>query len=248
MYINNTNTPLTCVSCYYTVKNKHDNKYLEWFKNTLSINCPYVFFTSKSNIDLIKSFRNNLPTYFIECEIEDFYTYKFKDKMIIDNYHCPSIELNLIWNEKIFMIQKASIINPFNSNWFQWIDAGICNYRLISPPNISFPNINILQSLPENKFIYSPSIIYNKSLVTKTNYYHHISGSSYILHKKLINNFINIYKIYLENLLNYNNIWTDQLILTHIYKDYQDLFFKFSYNDENAYGQIISILYNDISS
>jgi hypothetical protein len=51
--------PLTLVSAYWNIKNKHDNKYNEWFKNTLSINCPYVFFTSKFTIDLIKSFRNN---------------------------------------------------------------------------------------------------------------------------------------------------------------------------------------------
>lgn len=76
---------LTCVSSYFPVKNKYGNqKYTEWFKNTLSINCPYVFFTNKDNIELIKSFRKNLPAYYIECEIEDFYTYKYKDKMIFN--------------------------------------------------------------------------------------------------------------------------------------------------------------------
>ena len=60
---------ITCVSSYFPVKNKHSNKYLEWFKNSLAINCPYVFFTNKNNIELIKSFRKDLPTYYIECEI-----------------------------------------------------------------------------------------------------------------------------------------------------------------------------------
>ena len=43
--------------------------------------------------------------------------------------HCPSIELNLIWNEKIFFIEKAKNINPFNSEYFMWVDAGICTFR-----------------------------------------------------------------------------------------------------------------------
>ena len=70
---------LTCVSAYFPVKSKHgnknSNKYNEWFKNTLAVNCPYVFFTDKKSLNLIKSFRKDLPTYYIECAIEDFYTY-----------------------------------------------------------------------------------------------------------------------------------------------------------------------------
>ena len=155
---------LTCVSAYFHVKNKHADKYLDWFENTLSINCPYVFFTNSKSIDIIKKYRKGLPTYYIECDIEDFFTYKYRNKMITHQTHCPSIELNLIWNEKIFMIQKAYEINPFNSEWFQWIDAGICNYRDKKPPNISFPNINKLNLLPKNKFIYSSSCGYIKIL------------------------------------------------------------------------------------
>lgn len=230
---------LTCVSAYFHVKNKHADKYLDWFENTLSINCPYVFFTNSKSIDIIKKYRKGLPTYYIECDIEDFFTYKYRNKMITHQTHCPSIELNLIWNEKIFMIQKAYEINPFNSEWFQWIDAGICNYRDKKPPNISFPNINKLSLLPKNKFIYSSSCGYIKNLVTKTNYYHHISGTTYLIHKSLINTFVNIYQLYLENLVDKNNIWTDQLLLTHIYKDNPNLFFKLC----DGYGVIVDYLF-----
>ena len=230
---------LTCVSAYFHVKNKHADKYLDWFENTLSINCPYVFFTNIKSIDIIKKYRKGLPTYYIECDIEDFFTYKYRNKMITHQTHCPSIELNLIWNEKIFMIQKAYEINPFNSEWFQWIDAGICNYRDKKPPNISFPNINKLSLLPKNKFIYSSSCGYIKNLVTKTNYYHHISGTTYLIHKSLINTFVNIYQLYLENLVDKNNIWTDQLLLTHIYKDNPNLFFKLC----DGYGVIVDYLF-----
>lgn len=225
------------VSAYFPVKNKHTNHYLEWFKNTLSIRCPYVFFTNKDTIDLIKKFRKNLPTYYVICDIEDFYTYKYKDKMITHMLNCPSVELNLIWNEKLFMIQKSYQINPFNSEWFLWVDAGICTYRNRYPPTHNFMDVNKKQNLPKNKFIYCSSYGYNANFVTPTNYYHHISGT-FMLHKNLINEFIDIYKIYLDKLVDKNNIWTDQVILTHIYKDNPNMFYKLC----DGYGSILNYL------
>ncbi len=97
---------MTCVSGYWNVTNKHGNKFDKWFNNTLQINCPYVFFSDVKTIEIIKKYRKNLPTFYIECNISDFITYKYKDRMITHPIHCPSIELNLIWNEKIFLIKK----------------------------------------------------------------------------------------------------------------------------------------------
>ena len=36
-----------------------------------------------------------------------------------------------------------------------------------------------------------------------------------------------------------NNIWTDQIVLSHIYKDYNDLFFKLG----DTYGEIVKKLF-----
>ena len=227
----------TCVSCYYEIKNKHGNKFNDWFKNTLAINCPYVFFSNKQGIEFIKQYRSSYPTYYIELEIEDFYTYKYKDRMLTHPIHCPSVELNLVWNEKIFMLEKAHLLNPFNSEWFKWIDAGMCIYRNLYPPQTVFPNLDKINNLPHDKFIYSSSEPYNENLVKNTNYYHHISGT-YIIHKNMINQFVAIYKIYLDKLVDKNNIWTDQVILTHIYKDTPNLFFKLC----DGYGEIARYL------
>ena len=84
--------------------------------------------------------------------------------------------------------------------------------------------------------IYSSSEPYDEKLVTNTNY--HISGT-YILHKDCIPNIVNLYKIYLEK-VDVHNIWTDQVILTHIYKDYPELFYKFA----DGYGSISLALFN----
>lgn len=235
----NNKMPLTCVSAFFSIKNKYEKKdYIKWFENTLSIDCPYVFFSDKESIDIIKSFRIGLPTYYIEIEITDFYTYKYKDRMITHPVHCPSIELNLIWNEKIFFLQKAYQINPFKSDWFKWIDAGLCIFRDEKPPITVFPNITRLCSLPKDKFIYSSSSEYDESLVSITNYYHHISGT-YLLHKYMINIFVEMYKEYLDTLIDTNNIWTDQVILTHMYKATPENFYKLC----DGYGEITRFLF-----
>ena len=233
---------LTCVSGYWKIENKHGDKFNDWFKNSLRINCPYIFFGDKESIEIVKKYRNDLPTYYIELNIEDFITYKYKDNMIIDKSHCPSIELNLIWNEKIFIIQRALKINHFSSDYFMWIDAGICVYRNICPPSIPFPNIDKLNKLPQDKIIYSSSHNheYNNNNFKKGNYhlYHHISGTSYILHKNIIDRFVELYKEYL-NLIDKNDIWTDQVILTHIYRDNKSLFYKYS----DGYGSLCPKLF-----
>jgi len=229
----------TCVSCYYKIKNKHGDKYNNWFNNTLAINCPYVIFSNKEGIEIIKQYRSSYPTYYVELEIEDFYTYKYKDRFRTHPQHCPSVELNLVWNEKIFMLEKAYLLNPFNSIWFKWIDAGISIYRNLYPPQTVFPNLDKLSNLPHDKFIYSSSSSkpYDEGLVKQNNYYHTISGT-YIIHKNIINQFVTIYKIYLDKLLDNNNIWTDQVVLTHIYKDNPNLFFKLCH----GYGGITRYL------
>jgi len=210
---------LTCVSSYYPVKNKYGNSYNNWFNTSLDIQCPYVFFSTKAGIEYIKPFRKNHPTYYIEYDIEDFVTYKYKDRMKIDDIHCPSIELNLIWNEKIFMIKKAYKLNPFKTEWFKWIDAGICIYREVRPPMRPFPDKNILNLLPKDQFIYSSSntIIPDIEQINSNNYYHHVCGTSYLLNSYIINDFSEIYEIYIDKFVNKNNIWTDQVLMTHIF-------------------------------
>jgi hypothetical protein len=230
---------VTCVSGYWKVKNKHGDKYNSWFKNTLQINCPYVFFGDKESIEFIKKFRGNLPTHYIELSMEDFKTYKYKDEMITHSRHCPSVEVNLIWNEKIFMIERAYQINPFCSEFFCWVDAGICTYRNKMPPQTPFPNINKLNSLPKDKIIYSSTNrVFDRKLFVEGKYHltHHISGT-YILHKDILHKIVDLYNKYL-NIINKKDIYTDQVLLTHIYKDHPELFHKFC----DGYGGIFKWL------
>jgi hypothetical protein len=233
------NYALTAVSGYWIVKNKHDNEYTKWFKNSLYINCPYVFFGNKESIEIIKPFREHFPTVYIECEIDEFYTYKYKNVFKIDTHHCPSRELNLIWHEKIFLIEKAIQLNPFHSDFFQWIDAGICEYRTEKPPTYSYPELNKLSALPTDKFIFTSSENSHFEPHLMNTYYHYISGTSYMFHKKMIDIIVHLYKEKLEILLPRPQLYTDQMILTHIYYEHPEMFCHFGH----YYGKLVSLLY-----
>jgi len=226
--------PMTCVSGFWNVTNKYaKNSYTEWFKTSLQINCPYVFFSDKETIEIIKTYRKDLPTFYVEYTLKDFVTNAYKDKFMTHPVHCPSVELNMIWNEKIFLIKKALELNPFSSDFFSWVDAGVPVYRKKLPPTTAFPNADKLNNLPNDKFIYTASAPYNRDKVKTDSYYHCISGT-YMLHKSIIDNFAKLYEEYLNKLVDKSNIWTDQVILTHIFKDNEDLFYKLC----DGYGEL----------
>jgi len=229
--------PLTCVSCFFEIKNKHGNKFYSWFENTLKINSPYIIFGDKKSLNKIKKYREGFLTHYVEIEISDFYTFKYYNNIQTHTNHCPSKELNLIWNEKLFFMEKAKNLNIFNSDYFAWVDAGICNYRNSKPPNEPFPNINKLTLLSSNKFNFtsSESPYYNYH----EGYYHYISGT-YVLHKSFISEFIKYYKETCDKYLSLNDwIYTDQVLLTKIYNENKSLFRHVGH----GYGEIINLLY-----
>lgn len=230
------NNDITLVSGFWNLnKSKFCNdKYVAWFINSLCIKSPLVFFTDhQSIIDLVKEVRKDLPTHYVLLDLNEFETNKYKDLFIIDRRQCPSKELNMIWNEKIFLIQKSSNINPFNSNYYCWYDAGLCRFRDVKIPEnklkssflkndkISFSNPNHVTKFEKNKL--------------KNYGYHYITGTSYIIPRDIIPRITKIYKDYLDKYVDNKNLWTDQVIWTHIYFDYPELFENIS----QGYGYVI---------
>lgn len=235
---------LTIVSGYWNVKGaKHTiETFHKWFKNTLLINCPYVFFGDKEAIDYVKKIRINLPTTYVEMEMTEFETYQYKNNLIEHSVHCPCKELLLIWNEKIFLLHKAKKINPYNSDFFMWVDAGVCIYRSTPPPSVPFPDNEKLHSLPKNKFIFTSSDFpwFQPERVHDNHYYHFIAGTSYMIHINFIDDFTELYRQYCRKYLSqYNWINSDQKILTHIYNDFPELFHQIGH----GYGEILNLLY-----
>ena len=232
---------LTMVSGFWNVKNKHDNHFYDWFDRTLKINCPYVIFCDDESLPIIQEHRKSLPTHYIVCNIPDFYTCTFKDTIQPHPRHCPSKELSMIWNEKVFFVKKASDINIFNTEYFAWVDAGICIYRDSAPPTDVFPSPGKVSGLPKDKFIFTSSnTVFQKEFVERGIYYHFISAGIFIMHKSFIDEFTDLYKQYIDYLLPKGNwIYTEQVVFTIMYYNMPQLFHRMA----DGYGNIIPLLY-----
>jgi len=93
--------------------------------------------------------------------------------------------------------------------------------------------------LPTDKFIFTSSDRpdFQVQYVSPTNYYHYISGT-FMLHRSFIDEFAELYKTYLEAYMSKENIYTEQVILTYIFKDRPHLFYKLGH----GYGALLHLL------
>ena len=133
--------------------------------------------------------------------------------------------------------EKAAAINPYHSEHFCWVDAGLCLYRSTPAPPSVFPAPDKIARLPRDKFVYSSSEAYNPLRVRTDTYYHHVSGT-YLMSRSMIESFAALYLEYLDRLLYHDNIWTDQVVLTHMYKDHPELFHRIG----DGYAQVVAWL------
>lgn len=200
--------PITMVSGYWRAHNKHGDKFNNYFKNTLPVNNPMIFFGSKETIEMVKPHRKLYPTIFVELDLKDFETNNFKDKIWVNKRHQPSKELGMIWNEKIFLMKKAKDMNSFNSDFYLWYDAGFSKYRNKKCPETILSFSKKISSFPKDK------IIHEKNKNT-------IQGGAFILHKSIIDDISNIFK---EELINTKVIKTDQDIWREIKKKHPNKF------------------------
>ena len=230
--------PLTIVSGFWQVDNKHGNKFAEWFKTTLRINCPYVIFGTPQSLALVKEHRRGLPTHYVELDISEFHMYQYKDVIETHPVHCPSKELNMIWSEKVFLMQRAVALNVYGSEYFAWVDSGICTYRNSAPPTEPFPNVDRLLTLPKDKFLFtsSDSPVFDANRIGS--YYHFVSGT-FVIHKDFIGRFVEVFAASLVRFMPHKMwILTDQVLYTLVYYERPELFQCIGH----GYGEIMNVL------
>jgi hypothetical protein len=239
---------LTAVTCYYNLnsKSKYNHQiYLEWMQNMLKfMSCGLVIFTDEENYEIIKNFRIEYNqdfffnrTLIIKKDFKDLKMYNFinnwESQLNIDpEKQIHSKELYCIWNEKINFIKEAYEKNPFNSDWFIWLDIGSCRnrdlYHDITPSQLlNWPNLNKLENIPQNQitfcktnlnFMPTQYEIYDNKLthIDLKNINSHVGGL-FLLYKNYINEFhILYYNMLNEYKLNNRFFGKDQNILCNI--------------------------------
>ena len=251
---------LTLSTCWYILKSKFDSKtYLSWIKNILSIvnNFNLVIYTDKESFKQLINVLDisNKKIKIIIKPIEDFYTYRYKDFWIKNhersnlNLHSHTDwKLNMLWNEKVFLVNETISKKYFDTLYYGWCDIGYFRNRKNDlhtkhlsrwPNNTKLLNSNFNDSYIHYGCIQNNTITYVKlSNDIKAHYINKLTsqpsiqfeescfaGGFFILKRQLINIYVRLYD---EKLMYYfvNNfiIKDDQTIIMDIIFKNPELF------------------------
>lgn len=142
--------------------------YLEWIKKTLQLNCNLYVVTEQKFVDFIKTHRpKGYPLFIKQDTIENasFYKYasqmeiiinspEYKNKIAYPNrVECLLPNYNVIQYSKFGWLELAIKENPYNSNYFFWMDIGISRFFYNMNVGIEYPNNRDLLIKSNNKFL-----------------------------------------------------------------------------------------------
>ncbi len=217
-------------------------EYLKWIKKTLQLNCNLFIITEKKFINFMRLHRpRNYNTFIKEETLENTQYYKYfnriKEILSSNEYkrkiqhpnrvECILPEYNIIQYNKFYWLEDAIKINPFHSEYFFWVDAGISRFFLDVNINNPYPNMNIINKYPNKLIIQSRydlkySVIDDNFIWKSDNL---IKGTMFGGDKNILLK-INkeIEKIFIEKMLKNNNVNNEQIALTILYKNNSELF------------------------
>lgn len=155
------NDNITLVSAYYPIKSKHTiDNYLQWIDNFIKLSCNIVIFTSSEMLDFFHKYKDTKKNLnIINKEIDEFESSKWDEywnycyEVDYEKYHSPN--LYKIWAEKTFFINQIANTNPFNSEFFFWVDIGCIRDSRYLDIIKDFPNIQKLNIFNPDKFFLS---------------------------------------------------------------------------------------------
>jgi hypothetical protein len=163
----------TLVTALYEIKREeYDNRsfaqYQEWFSKTLTVPAPMIIYTELKNKRIIEHVRKNLPTKVVYTTLEEvpFYstvptvkrileTTPFKNSIKYPNgLENKCYEYIPVVNSKFKWILDGIVDNPFGTDMFFWIDAGISRFMNFDMAAAVF-NTELINTLHEsNKILF----------------------------------------------------------------------------------------------
>ncbi|TPX58469.1 hypothetical protein SpCBS45565_g07993 [Spizellomyces sp. 'palustris'] len=129
-------SPVTIITAFFPLKSKHStSSYNQWLRNFMTkVSGPMIVYTTQSYASQIATLRKGFEH--LTTVIADFdniwdlppnrnYSdiYAVQHKMDPEkHHHTPA--LYAVWAAKLWMVVQATELNPFNSSYFFWVDAG----------------------------------------------------------------------------------------------------------------------------
>lgn len=225
--------------------------YLHWFEKTLQLKSPMVIFVDPSTKDFVENCRKNTETLIIEEPLENAPYYHLKKLMdsVIESetyqskvkdparIECKSSLYNIIQYSKFGWVQRASEINPFNTNLFLWLDAGISRFFNSVELNIDkeYPSQNSISTIGDikDKTVIQIFLSYYPDLVNSTylssdyllDNRSFVAGGIFMSHKDSIGRIKEAVDLVLEKeMLEKSILNNEQIALGYLIKNNPDLF------------------------
>ena len=137
------------------------NEYLQWFSKTLELKCPMVIFVEDELVDFVKEHRGSRKTKIVSHPLENIPYYYLKDDMdavinsedyriktkCLDRIECNHSLYSIIQYSKFKWIRQSIEMNPFDSDYYFWMDAGASRFFEGFDLNQNFPGESGLEAL-----------------------------------------------------------------------------------------------------
>jgi hypothetical protein len=245
------------VTSLYNIKElqRDDNRswedYIKWFSKTLKIKCPFIIFTENELVETIENVRKDLPTKIIVEPFDQIPYFHLKDSIqeVIDSefykenmsdinrVECKNSMYPVIQYSKFKWLKKASEINPFESKFFFWLDAGASRFLYDCSIENNYPSEDALQSLEEigNTFLiqynteYYPDLVNSQTLSEKYLWDNRsfICGSMFGGNEISIKNMSQEMDQLLKYMIEHKNINNEQIAIGYLCKKKENFFTKF---------------------
>lgn len=246
----------TLVTSLYNLKkvNRDDNRnwkdYLNWFSETLKIDCPFIIFTEPNLKEFVEEKRKGLETHIVITPLEDIPYYYLKDPIqkVLDSeeYKTTMSDLNRIeCKESIYSVIQYSKFKWLKESsklfdhykFYFWLDAGAS--RFISPKDMSkkYPNEKALDALDiiDNSFLIQYNMEPYTDLINaeflSENYFldnrAFVCGSMFGGNQEAIDNISEQIELVLNKMITNNCVNNEQISLGYLCKNKKDLFTRF---------------------
>jgi hypothetical protein len=208
---------------------------MQWMEKTLQLNCNLFIVTEAKFVPFMKA-KRHYPMYILEDTLENASYYKYlprmKEILESDAYKqritCPQRvecilpEYNVIQYSKFGWLEKAMKINPFHTEHFFWMDAGISRF---------FGEIDITLSYPRyihtDQFIIQPrqdiwSYSIDDSFIWKAD--NLFKGGMFGGNANIVSDIGKKVEEVFQFMLSQNNVNNEQLAIALVWKKYPELF------------------------
>lgn len=230
------------------------DEYLDWFAKTLKTKSPMVIFVDESLKEFVENNRKGLPTKVITQSLEEIPYYElnndiqkvlddeeFKEKVSFPSrVECKMSLYNVVIFSKFPWVKRVIEENPFDTEYFMWMDAGLSRFFGPHDVNINMPYPSeaaqeVLLSCKDTVLIQATMNFYTdlvESEVCDESYF--LDARSWVMAglwgggAEALSKFCDMVDDVLRNKMIKNNVINnEQIVMAYLYKNNDELFSVF---------------------